>query len=141
DPATMALLSDACRRVGFFAIVGHGIPQSLVTDVFAAAHALFALPADLKLALRGDMMAGNCGYVPLGGERLSADLPPDHKEAYNIGPEFTADAPRNLWPDLPGWRETMQAYFAGCHALGRDLHRALAGDLGVRGDFFDACLE
>jgi isopenicillin N synthase-like dioxygenase len=85
----------------------------------------------------GDIMATNRGYIPLGGERLSADLPPDQKEAYNIGPEGTQD----LWPDLPGWRETLQAYFTACHDLGRALHRALAEILGVPGDFFEASLE
>lgn len=145
----LAALAVACRDVGFFGIVGHGIPQGLITDVFAASRAFFALPIDAKLALRGDMLATNRGYVPLGGERLSADLPPDQKEAFNVGPEIGPeigpevgqDEPQAPLPDLPGWRETLRDYFTECHGLGRRLHYALAQILGVREDFFEVSLE
>ena len=134
-------LAVACREVGFFGIVGHGIPRDLIADVFAASRTFFTLPIEAKLALRGDMLATNRGYVPLGGERLSADLPPDQKEAYNVGPEVGRDEPQAPWPDLPGWRETLRAYFSACHGLGRRLHCALAQTLGIREEFFEASLE
>jgi len=137
----LAELAGACREVGFFGIVGHGIPQSLIADVFAASRTFFALPVEAKLALRGDMLATNRGFVPLGGERLSADLPPDQKEAFNIGPETDTDSRSAPWPELPGWRASMRDYFAACHDLGRRLHRALAEVLGLSDDFFEASLE
>ncbi len=137
----LADLARACREVGFFGIIGHDIPQSLIAEVFAASRAFFALPTEVKLTLRGDMLATNLGYVPLGGERLSADLPPDQKEAYNIGPEIGPDAHSAPWPDLPGWRASMRGYFAACHDLGRRLHRSLADILGLNDDFFEASLE
>ena len=37
---------------------------------------------------------------------------------------------------MPGFRETMLAYFAACHQLGQMLHRAFAIDLGLPPDFF-----
>ena len=156
DPArraeTVASLGDACRTVGFFAVIGHGIPQHCLDAAFEASRRLFALPEPAKLALRGgDMASTNRGYVPLRGERLSADMPPDVKEAFNIGPELApeiAGAPdvhpgtaANLWPDLPAWRSVMLDYLARCHALGRSLHRAFAEILGVEADFFEASLK
>ena len=138
---TLGELARACRDVGFFGIVGHGIPQSLIADVFAASRTFFAQPEAVKLGLSGDMLATNRGYVPMGGERLSADLPPDQKEAFNIALEIDPDGLPAPWPDLPGWRATMVDYSAACHDLGRRLHRALAHTLGLDEDFFDASLE
>jgi isopenicillin N synthase-like dioxygenase len=48
---------------------------------------------------------------------------------------------RNLWPDMTGFRDTMLAYFAACHDLGRSLHRAFAADLGLTPGFFEDKLD
>lgn len=149
---TVALLTQACQTVGFFAVVGHGIPRDRVEAALGGARRFFALPETAKLAFRGDDMANtNRGYIPLGGERLSADLPPDIKEAFNIGPEHAPDIPgmpavhpcmsANLWPDLPGWREVMLDYLACCHALGLLLHGAFAEILGVEVGYFEPALR
>ena len=69
------------------------------------------------------------------------------KEAFNVGLELAADDPE-LWrerlsarstpgPELPGFRETLLAYYDACAALGARLHRAFASDLGLKPDFFD----
>ena len=42
-------IADACEhRIGFFKVVGHGVPQALVDDAFATAVAFFAQPASVK---------------------------------------------------------------------------------------------
>ena len=71
---------------------------------------------------------------------------PDLKEAFNVGLNLAPDDPElmagkpfrslNAWPDLPGFRETLLAYYDACAALGARLHRAFASDLGVKPDFF-----
>ena len=70
----------------------------------------------------------------------------DSKEAFNIGldlpatdPEVVAGKPFrgvNVWPDLPMFRDVTLAYYDMVWALGLDLHRAIALDLGLRPDFF-----
>ena len=109
-----AELRDALERVGFFFIVNHGVPQSLIDRVFAEAARFHALPLEKKLALK--MSRHNTGYVPFGGgvSRASAiadapkpnlnaaffmkrDRAPDH-------PDVLADIPfrgLNQWPDNP----------------------------------------
>ncbi len=42
----------------------------------------------------------------------------------------------NVWPDLPGFRETLLAYYDACLSLGVGLHRAFARDLGLAEDHF-----
>jgi isopenicillin N synthase-like dioxygenase len=85
------------------------------------------------------------------GEALDPDKPADLKEAFNIGLDLPADDPdvvagrgfraANLWPDLPGFRDTMLAYFAACQGLGQLLHRAFALDLCLPPSFFDDKLD
>ena len=43
----------------------------------------------------------------------------------------------NLWPALPGFRDTLLAYHAAMLDLGIVLHRAVARDLGLEPGFFD----
>ena len=137
----------ACREIGFFYITGHGVPQATVATVFQTAAAFFAAPEQAKAAATFTGAGGNRGYIRLGGEVLDPGQPPDLKEAFNIGlelapddPELLAGAPfrgRNLWPDMPGFRPTMLAYFDRLWRLGRDLHRAFSRDLGLPPLFFE----
>ena len=63
------------------------------------------------------------------------------KEAFNVGFDLKPDDPEllagkpfralNAWPKLPGFRETLLAYYDACAALGARIHRAFARDLGV----------
>jgi isopenicillin N synthase-like dioxygenase len=142
-----AELGAACREVGFFYVTGHGIPPAVSAGVFAAAHDLFALPADAKEALSIKRSPHNRGYVGVAAERLDETASPDQKEAFNIGLELPEDDPElragkpfrgvNLWPTtLPGWRDAVLAYYAACMALQLDIHRGFALDLGLAEDFF-----
>ena len=74
DPAAVAGAIDAaCRDVGFFQIVGHGIDPEVEGAAWNVAHEFFALPLDEKLAVAippGDAY----GYGPFKIERLAASL-------------------------------------------------------------------
>jgi isopenicillin N synthase-like dioxygenase len=150
-PEAVAALGAACRGVGFFLSVGHGIAPELSAAAFAAARAFFARPMAEKEALSIRRSPHNRGYVSLGEERLDAAAPADRKEAFNIGLDLPPDHPEvlagrpfrgvNLWPELPGWRATMLAYFEACWAAGRRLHRGFAADLGLAPDWFESRLD
>jgi isopenicillin N synthase-like dioxygenase len=141
-------LGQACREVGFFYISGHGVPPALMTRVFETSAALFSGPSAIREAAAFSGPGGNRGYIRLGGETLDPGKPPDVKEAFNIGLELAPDDPEllarapfraaNLWPDMPGFRDTMLDYFNRVWRLGRDLHRGFALDLGLASDFFEA---
>jgi isopenicillin N synthase-like dioxygenase len=145
--ATADALGRACREVGFFYVINHGIPDRVRAGVFDAAKQLFALPAAAKDAVSIKLSPGNRGYVGFGTERLDETKAADQKEAFNVGlelppddPEVLAGAPfrgRNLWPDLPGWREAVLAYFAACDDLLKVIHRGFGIDLRVGERFFD----
>jgi isopenicillin N synthase-like dioxygenase len=79
-------------------------------------------------------------------EALDPTKAADMKEAFNVGLDLAPDDPEilagvpfrglNAWPDLPGLRTTLLAYFDACARLGARLHRAFAADLGLAPDFF-----
>lgn len=149
--AVAKVLGTACRDVGFFYVTGHGIPAALISGVFEQSAALFTAPASIREAASFSGPGDNRGYIRLGGETLDPGKPADVKEAFNIGlelapddPELLAHAPfraANLWPELPGFRDTMLDYFNRVWRLGRDLHRGFALDLGLAPDFFESKLD
>lgn len=149
--AVARALGQASRETGFFYVAGHAVDRGLMERTFAAARAFFALPPAEKERISIHHSPHNRGYVPFGGESLDPTKPADLKEAYNIGldlkpddPEVVAGAPFrgvNLWPDLPGFEQTMLAYYRATWDLGCLLHQAFAIDLGLAPGFFDDKLD
>ena len=135
--AVAARIGAACRDVGFFAITGHGVPAARVEAAFAQGARLFALPPETKRGMAIDRLGGNRGYVGLGVEALDETAAADHKEAFNlIWSDDGRTRPPNVWPPLPDFRATLQAYFDAVLDVGARLHRAFALDLGLPEDFF-----
>lgn len=146
--AVAGALGAACRETGFFCVSGHGISAASRGSLFQAAREFFGLPVERKNELSIARSRHNRGYVGIGTERLQAL--PDRKEAFNIGLDLPPDDAEvlagrplrgvNFWPDLPGWRQTMLAYYDQCLEIGRTLHRGFCLDLGLDEDFFVAKL-
>jgi isopenicillin N synthase-like dioxygenase len=149
--AVAKALGTACRDVGFFYIAGHGVPPELMARVFKTSAAFFGGPAAIRESATFTGPGNNRGYIRLGGEALDPSKPADVKEAFNIGLELAPDDPEllarapfrgaNLWPEMPGFRDTMLDYFNRVWRLGRDLHRGFALDLGLAPDFFESRLD
>jgi isopenicillin N synthase-like dioxygenase len=47
-PAFLRNLREAAREVGFFYLVGHGLPQSRTRELFDQSRAFFALPPAIR---------------------------------------------------------------------------------------------
>lgn len=121
-------LHDACTKVGFFYLEGHGIPQSLLDDAFKQSKSLFSLPTHQKLLLADAILQR--GYTRFEEETLDPKNQPnrgDTKEGYYIGdeaPKSSYDATKlhgpNVWPapskcqlsqdQCNEFRETMARY-------------------------------
>ena len=146
--AFTAALGEAARGPGFFVLAHHEIPQGLATSTFVLADRFFALPFKAKDTVAIRHSDANRGYAGHGTEALDeASGVKDRKEAFNVGLDLAAGDPRlgnepfrglNLWPDLPGFRDTLTAYYDAALAQGVALHRAVALDLGLAEDHFDA---
>ncbi|NRB02181.1 MAG: isopenicillin N synthase family oxygenase [Rhodobacteraceae bacterium] len=150
--AFVTKLGQACRETGFFLLQNHGIPKTLRDDVFAKADAFFALPRAEKAKVSILNSPHFRGWAKPGDESLDENSPEiDTKETFNIGYDLPEDDPRviagepfrgiNQWPALPGFAETMRAYYDATLNLGVALHRAFACDLGLPADFFDHAFD
>src|SRR5690606_28783587 len=142
-----AAIARACRDVGFFYVVGHGVDATLQDELVDASRRFFALPVERKLEIAMER-GGRAwrGYFPVGAELTSGC--PDAKEGIYFGSELSADHPlvkagtplhgANLWPsDVPELRRTVLAYMSALTELGHALLRGIALSLELDEAYFD----
>ncbi|MBX6387992.1 MAG: isopenicillin N synthase family oxygenase [Frankia sp.] len=146
-------VDDACRRIGFLEIVGHGISPAVREAALAELDAFWALPLAAKRRYMPADVMTNRGYCPPKAESLAyslgVDASPDTFEAFNIGPDdWPAGDPvyererdgvfaANLWPaEVPGLRPALTAYFAAVAALARQLTAVFAVALDLPEEYF-----
>jgi len=139
-------LGKAAREVGFLYVTGHGIPAPLFDRLLEAAARFFAEPPERKMEVYIGRSANHRGYVPAGEEVFSGGTK-DAKEAFDLSIDLPADHPAvsagtpmlgpNQWPDLPGFKSAVTAYYDAVFAVGRALIRGFALALGEAPDVFD----
>ena len=64
-------VGDALETIGFFTIVGHGVPESVVGDARDLAYEFFALPLEEKMRVPRPSIAATRGYDPAGKPEAS----------------------------------------------------------------------
>jgi isopenicillin N synthase-like dioxygenase len=142
-------LGTAARDFGFFYILGHRVPPMLMKQIVAQAEALFALPLQQKMRWYIGKSKHHKGYVP-EGEEVFYGGSPDRKEAFDLGLDLPSDdvdvqlgVPMlgpNVWPELPGFREDVGAYYSALLTLGKLLFRGFALGLSLTETYFDPLL-
>lgn len=147
-------IGEACRNIGFFYLINHGVPAALTEQTFAEARRFFALPLEKKREIAIEKSPCHRGYFGLGGENLDPKkqrYAGDLKEGIKIGRDLAADHPLvragtplhgpDQWPaNLPGWREVMQDSYDALVRLGRELMHAFALALELPEHHFDRWL-
>ncbi|MFT3901410.1 MAG: 2-oxoglutarate and iron-dependent oxygenase domain-containing protein [Gordonia sp. (in: high G+C Gram-positive bacteria)] len=149
DEADRAAFRDALREatheVGFFYLVGHGIPRDVRDRLFHTAREFFALPDDAKFDVEMLKSPQFRGYTRFGGEYTQGAI--DWREQIDLAAEYEPlgddpaylrlDGP-NLWPSaLPVLREVVTDWQQRCSTLGLRLMREWAECLGADRDVFD----
>ena len=149
-------LDAAASEVGFFQLVGHGVPGDLIAAARAVTSEYFERPEAEKLAHRSPSAEINRGYAARASESLAYSLgdgvaprPPDLFEAFNVGEEgWPADDPvytarahdifaANIWPAVPAaFRSTVLAYFDAVRSLAQRFGAVVAAALGLEEGFF-----
>lgn len=147
-----AEMSQACRKVGFFYIKNHGIPDATLAQTFAEAKRFFDLSLAAKVEVATAKSKISRGYDPLRTQTLDLNARPDLNESFYIGLERGQDDPlvqaglpnhgANQWPqDLPGWQTRMEHYFARMMELAQQLSQGLALSLDLDEHYFDAMTD
>lgn len=153
DAATR--IDRACRTVGFFQVVDHGIRPDTIIRAFSEVDGFFARPLSDKLRWSSAGPEIERGYSAKGSEGLSyslglEDRPPDLFEAFTVArDEYPADDPAfvddrhhffepNIWPDdAPAFRDALVVYFLEVQALAHRLTTLFAKALGMPAHFFE----
>lgn len=139
EPGALQRLGAELRRafeeIGFYFIVGHGVPQTLVDAAFTEAERFHAQPLADKLAVQLDETFS--GYMPMRGSTTRhSQINPNNKP--NVNEAFFTRRTQNKWPaSLPGFRETVVAYQAAMESLGKSLLPIYAAALDLPPDYFD----
>lgn len=146
--SVLAQLRKASLDTGFFYVVGHGVPPTLIEQVLAEAKAFFDRPMDEKLRIKAADLRCLHGYEPLRAQTLEPDSPPDLKEGFLMGHDLPLEHPMvvrdpanygpNQWPaGVPDFKPVMSAYFQEMLRVSQEVLRGLALTLDVPTDYFD----
>ena len=138
-------IDRACRQLGFFRIVGHGIDPVLLPRMDRLAREFFDRPEAVKdqISMR---RAGSAwrGWFPVCGEVTSGV--PDRKEGLYVGLDHPPDHPRvtdrtplhgtNLFP-AGGLGDAVNAWIDAVTPVAAALMRGIALGLGVPATWFE----
>jgi len=145
-------VDGVCRATGFLAVGNHGVPQTVIENIWTAAQDFFAQSPNEKQAARAPFEGYPYGYLGPGTEALAASkgvkTPPDLKESFNGGPlsvpsgESDPDAlafcyADTIWPAAPaGFQAAWQDYYREMEALAARIMQVFAVALGLDEQFF-----
>lgn len=141
-------LRETTHDVGFFYLVGHGVPQELIDQVLDVSRRFFELPEADKLAIENTLSPQFRGYTRFGHELTNGET--DWREQVDIGAERATIEPGpdvpdyarlegpNLWPEaLPEFRVVFEKWRAALEEVSIRLLRSWAVALGAPADVFD----
>jgi isopenicillin N synthase-like dioxygenase len=142
-------IRNACLNIGFFYLIGHGIPTAELDEVVEWGHRFWALPLEERLALQKTPDSRGLGFVPSGGTQAGEDKAVDTREVFSLCREVLPGEPeegrgaagRTRWPReelLPGFKAFMQAHIEKRRHLTRQVLEGFALSLDLPENFFEA---
>ena len=144
----LADLRHAAHDIGFLYVVGHGVPEQTIDDVFAAARNFFALPLEERQAIDNLNSPQFRGYTRVGYEHTNGR--PDRRDQLDIGVErpaleLDADDPvflrligPNQWPaSQPELKRAVLAFQDAAERVSKEILAAFAVALGQDEHYFE----
>ena len=137
-------LGKAFEEVGFVAVTNHGIPDTLIKDLYRYVQQFFALSTEEKRVYERRDLAGQRGFTSFGREHAKGFEAPDLKEFFQYGQEVTdGDAIAATYPDnvtvgsIPRFTPTLREAYKAFEKSGTALLQAIAIYLGLDEHYFD----
>jgi isopenicillin N synthase-like dioxygenase len=147
----IAAVRDACTRVGFLQIIGHGIAPQVLDAVYASMQAATQLPDSTRLALASPDNHPFRGWFSarekdgrLLRERIEVQRFDNAAEAIAAGvdPTYADYFPSNVWPsEVPGFETAVRTCFDQTRHLGDRIMSLFACALDLPADYFTPFLE
>lgn len=135
-----AAIRRACEASGFIVVVGHGVPDALVSRLHDMTRTFFTGPAEEKERVANDPvdpMQHGFGANPRM-QLFAASLAGEGGwPATAPGEDFAALGSPNRWPRLPGFRELFLKYHSAVNELSLQIMRLFALGLELPERWFD----
>jgi isopenicillin N synthase-like dioxygenase len=143
-------IGQACEEVGFFVIVGHGVPNDVIDNIWSSTREFFDLDDAEKNRYVYPQEEYPFGYSGIGTEILSSgkaaengaeekvEHPPDIKEMFSLGPASPAAGfPSRRFPPNPdSFERTWEVYYETLVQLARKILHAFALTLELKDEMF-----
>ncbi|KAH7440939.1 hypothetical protein KP509_03G016900 [Ceratopteris richardii] len=125
----LAEIANAFEQYGFFQVVNHGIPSSILHNTLSAGKQFFDLPAHEKQKYANNPLTYE-GYGSRIGVQKGAILDWGDYFYFHVLPASIRDPSK--WPRKPvSWRETMEEYSKHLSKLAESLLCAMSMTLGL----------
>lgn len=139
-------IDRACRELGFFYVVGHGIPQAQFDGIELMADTLFRLPETEKQRISIENSQNHRGWGRLSAEKLDPLGELDCKESFDMALDLspyhsqvsrcpTLYGP-NQYPNIAGFTQAMNQHYSLTLDVGLRILKAMAIALNEAEDFF-----
>ncbi|MBD0849584.1 isopenicillin N synthase family dioxygenase [Maribacter arenosus] len=137
-------IGNAFEQIGFVALSGHFLPDSLVDDLYAEVKNFFNLPQDIKDKYEIEGIGGQRGYTSFGKEHAKGRKEGDLKEFWHFGqyvvdnPKLEAEYPNNVMvTELEKFNVVGKETYKMLEKTAKYVLRALALHLGLDEYYFD----
>jgi len=138
-------IRKACLETGFFYMHNSCVASKTIIDTLKVMQKFFPEPDEgpVKQAVHNRFAGEMKGWGPMFGEPAYQKGTVAHVESFDIGQELREEQYRelgidpNIWPEIPGFRETVLRYNREVTELGRALATVFSELLGMDRDFIN----
>lgn len=141
-------IGKAYEEIGFVALSGHFLDESLVKELYGEVKSFFDLPVDTKKKYEIEGIGGQRGYVGFGKETAKGYKKADLKEFWHFGQylekgsKYESEYPANVHvEELENFNEVGERTFKMLEKTGKYVLRALAIYLGLDEFYFDKYIK
>jgi isopenicillin N synthase-like dioxygenase len=141
--AFVQALGTAYEEVGFVAVKNHGVPDTLINDLYTHVQNFFSLPLTQKKEYEIAGLAGQRGYTSFGKEHAKGSEAPDLKEFFQYGQTPRDNYKEEEYPnnvkvnEIAAFNPTFDDAYRAFEASGTALLQAIALYLNLEEHYFD----
>ncbi|MBS1597189.1 MAG: isopenicillin N synthase family oxygenase [Bacteroidetes bacterium] len=137
-------LGKAYEDVGFVAVKNHGIPDTLIADLYKCVQQFFSMPQEQKRKYEKPELSGQRGYTSFGKEHAKGSDAPDLKEFFQFGQTVNDnDSVKSEYPpnvsvaEIPAFTPVFFKAYRAFEKSGKALLEAIAIYLALDEHYFD----